>query len=212
MGSWKTGAALVCAIVMLIGCSAIGGETDSEQGTTGSGSTPEALPVTADQLMNAWIPSVCRHEAGHLVDGVLPVEDERKGSANIAGVGGGKRPAIVIGDVTGDGVDDGVADIVCNAGGVGWPSTLVFYTNGSEYLGSVHRSDIVDNPGRGPVDELTIEDGWISFSWYGPKTPSEPACCPTQYLKARLMYDGTELVVADIQLDRLKDRDELYGG
>ena len=170
---------------------------------------PVALPVSAEQLMNAWIPPVCGHEAGQLVDGVLPVADQLSGFAKIAGVdpwdGSPPDPAIVIGDVTGDGVDDGMIDIYCSAGGVPWPSVLVFYTNGGEYLGAAPRSEVVENPGRGPADELTIRDGRVNFSWYAPG-PNDGACCPTRFMRAQMVYDGGEFVVTNVQMDPSRDR------
>ncbi|WP_280332933.1 hypothetical protein [Nocardia wallacei] len=154
-----------------------------------------------EDLLTAPVPELCRHDAGRLVNGVLPLQNPQLGFVGIAQVseqdGGGYRTAI--GDVTGDGVDDGALATSCSAGGVAWPATVQVYTKGARYLGGVDLGDLTH--GREYVTQLAITGGRVEIRWLT-NGPDDGACCPTVPMAGRLRWNGDTMVVEDVREDR----------
>jgi hypothetical protein len=71
-------AVLMCALAST-GCS---GHTSSAGAPSASRTSTPA--VTLDDLLSAPVPELCRHEAGNLVNGKLPLPDPRQGYLAIA--------------------------------------------------------------------------------------------------------------------------------
>lgn len=157
--------------------------------------------VTLEDLLAAPVPELCRHEPGRLVNGVLPLQNPQHGFVGIAQKseqdGGGYW--VAFGDVTGDGVDDGVFATSCSAGGVPWPATVQVYTAGTRHLGGVDLSDLTH--GREYVQGLSISGGRVGIRWLT-NGPDDGACCPTVPMAGWLRWDGNTVVVEDVREER----------
>jgi hypothetical protein len=157
--------AVCVGLVVISGCS----------GGTKSGTTPA---VTEADLLAAPVPSLCKHDAGKLVDGKLP-PDGHLGDVRIATHADGQdagRPMMAFGDLTADGVDDGAFVTQCGAGGVPWPATIQAYTAGPSYLGGVDLSTLTH--GREVVKSIGVADQTLRVIWMT-NGPNDAQCCPT---------------------------------
>jgi hypothetical protein len=180
----------VAAIMTTAGCSS----------PTGSTAAQHNLPaaVTLDDLLSAPVPELCKHEPGNLVNGKLPDQDPRYGHVSVA-----KRPApsgdywVALGDLTGDGVDDGGLVTACSAGGVPWPATVQLYSAGPTRLGGVDLSDLTHG-GREVVTGLSIVDGVAHVAWVT-QGPGEPECCGTVEMAGDLRWDGSRVVTENVK-------------
>ena len=103
---------LVLAIQPAVSCGA--------RSSSGAASQQQSTkPVTLEDLMSAPVPGTCKHDAGDLVSGQLPLQDPHYGFVAIAHKSAtDDRPQVAFGDLTGDGVDDGAMVTACTAGGV----------------------------------------------------------------------------------------------
>lgn len=151
-----------------------------------------------DLMAGAPVPEMCGHNAGDLVLGHLPGQAPNTGDVYLSDT--------AFGDLTGDGVADAVADIECNAGGVGWPSTIAAYTRAADgsalLLGTISAADtaIVGPQGseRPGVLSVAIEDGSIVADVLA-NTEGDPACCGTLpvHLEMTAGMGGIDVVRAD---------------
>src|SRR3954451_14664239 len=169
-----TGAALLLAVGSA-GCSTSAGHSAATSSAAGSIAithpvpSPTATlttpatprPLIPTDLLNAPIPAYCRHAAGKLVNGTLPVKNTRAaadaGSATVLGVQNtgvqntgvqntkafGIQPVLT--DLNGDGADELAGVLRCSAGGVSWPDLILAYTagrTGPTLLGSLPMGDV----------------------------------------------------------------------
>jgi Bacterial regulatory helix-turn-helix protein, lysR family len=148
---------LVLAIQPVVSCDArcsSGGAASQQQSST--------KPVTLEDLMSAPVPGLCRHDAGELVNGKLPLQDPHYGYVAIAHKSApDDSPQVAFGDLTGDGVDDGAMVTRCSAGGVGWPATVQLYSAGPTRLGGIDLGNVTHG-GRESVTDLSISDGVVA--------------------------------------------------
>ncbi|WP_155981765.1 hypothetical protein [Nocardia sp. BMG111209] len=183
--------ALVCGALALASCA-----VSAEPAKTGANPVA-ANPVTLPDLLSAPVPGLCRHDPGTLVDGKLPVSDPGTGFVTVATkTWGGTDYEVAFGDVTGDGVDDGVLVTDCSAGGVAWPATVQVYTAGPKRLGGVDLGDVTH--GREVVTGLEISGGAVRIHWLT-NGPTEPACCPTVKMAAELTWNGDSTVLSNVR-------------
>lgn len=110
-----TGAAVLCSALGLLGA--------------GNATAANVEPAASfAQVRNAYIPGLCGHPAGSLVAG-----QRNFGYGDRPGLPpGGPRGEDRIGQISLHryGTADAAAVIRCNAGGVSWPDTVVFFRNG----------------------------------------------------------------------------------
>lgn len=185
-------AVLMCALAST-GC---GGHSSSEGASSASPSSTPA--VTLNDLLSAPVPELCKHDAGNLVNGKLPVQDLRQGFVVIAHKSAtDDSPMVAFGDLTGDGVDDGALVTSCNAGGVGWPATVQLYTAGKTRVGGVDLGDITHG-GRESVTDITISDGVAHVSWIT-TGPGEAECCGTVKMGGDLRVKGGNVVMENVR-------------
>lgn len=147
-----------------------------------------AAAVTAEDLEGAWVPALCGHPAGYLVDGALPEDDDPLN-------GGVWLGRTATGPLAEDGADWGVAQLFCNAGGVGWSDTVAFY----EPDGTLHRAfDLYDitHGGREIAARLTIADGQATVRVVGIAQDGDPACCGTRSAVLTFAWSAEQQQVA----------------
>ncbi len=135
--------------------------------------TPAPNAITVDQLRNATLPpEVCDGLIDHegprqLVDGMFS-SGEYGGGVNISrpwsGEGG---EGVVVGDLDGDGVDDGAIALTCFSGGSGTALGFHVFTAANGYLGPVD-FDLVDNEDgmwEHIYESIAIRDGSLHLGW-----------------------------------------------
>jgi len=171
-------------------------------GSSGSGAASQqqssAKPVTLEDLMSAPVPGLCRHNAGDLVNGQLPLQDPHNGYVAIAHKSAtDDSPRVAFGDLTGDGVDDGAMVTACTAGGVGWPATVQLYSEGPTRLGGIDLGDVTHG-GRETVTDLSISNGVVHVSWIT-QGPGEPACCGTVKMAGDLRVNGPGVDIENVR-------------
>ena len=155
-------------------------------------------PMTVDRLLTLRVPAVCDFRAAHYVNGVHPDSPGPYESiAEIVGAGGtaGLLPIQAkVGDVTGDGVDDGLMDVLCTPGGNNVHFNVFVYRSDRRLLG------------RLPVERYVHTDSWaISYpranisngtikttvrTW----RPSDSHCCPSIVTRLRFRWNGSRFV------------------
>ena len=182
---------VVLATLPAVSCSSSGSGAAAQQQSS-------TKPVTLEDLMSAPVPELCRHDAGDLVNGQLPLQDPHNGYVAIAhkSVTDGS-PQVAFGDLTGDGVDDGAMVTACSAGGVGWPATVQLYSAGPTRLGGIDLGDVTHG-GRETVTGLSISDGVVHVSWTT-QGPGEPACCGTVKMLGELRVKGTGVDIESVR-------------
>lgn len=156
--------------------------------------TPTLAPpqITAEQMGNAPVPSLCDHPAGRLSAGSLLAEKEGEGGAWITGYPEAGWQELAFRswrDEQGTPLAALVVD--CNQGGVGWPPHVVFYTSGPKVLGEVDVSDVVGD-GRQRVVALEPADGGVRLSLVNTYQDGEDGCCGTLSVVADFSWDGTK--------------------
>jgi hypothetical protein len=163
--------------------------TEKAEGKTGSGEN-KIIPV--EDLYSLWVPSLCDHQAGNLVNGQLP-EHLKSGYPNAAGglkLNQDHTPKGAYADINGDGKDEAVITYVCNKGGVGWPDNLLIYDNDLNYITQVEDWKYMGMPpARGHIQQLEWTDDTVTVTWraYG---EGETGAMATQELTGNLTLDG----------------------
>ena len=165
-------------------------------GTQEQARDPE--PMTVDRLLTLRVPAVCDFRAAHYVDGVHPDSPGPYFSiAEVVGAGdsAGFLPLQAkVGDVTGDGVDDGLMVVECTYGGNNVFFKLFVYRSDRRLLGRIPveryvHSDIwaISYP------KAKISDGTIRttvHSW----DADDAHCCPSIVTRLRFRWNGSRFV------------------
>lgn len=190
-------AAVWATLLVMPSAAGCGAHSNSSSGASASprSSTP---PVTSEDLMSAPVPILCKHEAGNLVNGRLPLQDGSLGFVAIAHKSAtDESPQAAFGDLTGDGVADAALVTACTAGGVAWPATVQLYTAGPTRLGGVDLGEITHG-GREFVTDVSISEGTTHVSWIT-QGLNEPACCGTVKMAGDLSVKGSEVVIENVR-------------
>ena len=185
----------VCVLLLSTGCMSVTGVPHPEQAGA-------VRAVSYIDLLAAPVPELCAHEPGRFANGVLPLQDPRRGIAQIAvapqGFPNQGEPQVAYGDLTGDGVPDAVMVAECTAGGVGWPPVVNLYTAGDVRLGSVDLGDLPGQGGRGPVRTVSIAGGRVHLTWSGYRD-ADAGCCPTLPMSGELVWNGTSVEATNVR-------------
>jgi hypothetical protein len=186
-------------------------DTTTTRPTTTSATTPALAPVTAEQLRQAPISSLCGHPAGRLQNGKLPGIADGAGFVELGG-----SPYAVdyspstpdetrmdFGDLDGDGVAEGVAIVSCSAGGNDFETQALAWSPGPRLIGPVPFEDGGANTGHWPsaASSVAIEDGVIHLRGVGWQE-SDCRACPSLSID-RLVTMATDGSFTTDRTDRL---------
>jgi len=173
---------LLCALFLLLltSCSGQTGEVGVHPSETPSAQRVPA--VTAKSLLKRTpVPAMCGHKAGVLINGSRPATDPGFGDASLL------KSTLTLGDLTGDGIDDGALVGYCTAGGVDWGAIIFAYTMSVHstpiLLGDVQTKDVtgsgIEAGGTRPtVKSLTYHDGHLEARMMT-QMKNDAACCGT---------------------------------
>lgn len=123
--------------------------TGQPSDVSSASATPSATPsrkpmLTANEMLNAPVPSLCDHPAGRLVKGKHPGIKSGSGVVEIDfGVGDWKTKRFASWRDS-KGEPRAAVVINCNAGGVSWSSRLVMYGPGPTVLGAIDVREVTN--------------------------------------------------------------------
>ncbi|MER0001208.1 hypothetical protein ABRP64_11260 [Corynebacterium sp. KPL4015] len=148
--------------------------------------------IPVEDLYSLWVPALCEHGAGTLVDGTLP-EHLKTGYPNAAAglkLNEDGTPKGAYADINGDGKDEGVITYVCDQGGVAWPDNLLIYDNDLNYITQVE--DWTRNgmePARRHINQLEWTNDTVTVTWRA-HGEGESGAVATHELTGNLTLDG----------------------
>ncbi|MEU4197098.1 hypothetical protein AB0E69_34715 [Kribbella sp. NPDC026611] len=153
--------------------------------------------VTTAGLLQAEAPEMCRHQAGRLVNGNLPIADPlHDGYASIRLNGADwitpLPPATT--DLNADGIKDTAVAFDCSAGGVTWPETIAIYGPGPTLVASIDLDKYVQTE-HSDVKALTVQGNRIAVHWISYEGAGFGQQAWHGYLK---LHDGS-LTVTDMK-------------
>lgn len=160
-------------------------------------------PLSALDLLSAPVPALCSFQPGRLVNGQLPEQPASAGQPPTLVTRSEDSAAndlVALGDLDNDGAGDAAAVVNCNAGGVGWPDNIVFWSGGAAgptVLGAYQMGDAVGDA-RSGTTKLTYTDGSVTVESLDSRE-GDAACCPTGSARVTLEWDGREVVATNIE-------------
>ncbi len=170
-----------------------------------SGAAP--APITESELLSAPVPASCRHAAGRLQNGSLPLAAGTGSMSLVRPKSAAERQKVLLlGDFTGDGAGDAAVVLRCNAGGVAWPDIIAFYgptasagqSAGIRLLGWGYVTDLGGDDGENAtVQSMVPKDGGVRASWLT-QQDGDPGCCATQTVSATLRPAGGSITVQNV--------------
>lgn len=174
------------------------GWADTKTASIVAAAIMRGLPaVSIETLLQAEAPAMCRHPAGRLVNGSLPVADPlANGYAGIR-LGGVEftrplPPATT--DLNADGIQDTAVAFDCSAGGVTWPEIIAIYGPGPTLIGSIDLDRYVQTE-HSDVMSFKIQGHRIAVQWISYEGAGFDEQAWHGYLK---LSDGT-VTVTDIK-------------
>lgn len=154
-----------------------------------TGPQPETAPMTLERLATRRIPGVCDFPAAVYVNSVHP--DSPGPDSSVAQVVRSK-----LGDLNGNGIDDGVIDVMCTYGGNGIVFNLFAYrANGGRFGERIPVERFAVNYGPFPpqYDRVQIVDNEIRtvvHTWRS----TDAHCCPSIVTRLHLRWNGRTFV------------------
>ncbi|CAN5489280.1 hypothetical protein BH09ACT12_BH09ACT12_13060 [soil metagenome] len=142
---------------------------------------PPADAVTNADLRSAWVPGLCGHSDGYLVDGELPDDgDTTDGRVWLA--------RSTTGALSTGKARWGVAVLSCTAGGVGTSDTIAFYRPDGSFAAAKSLYPITRG-GRETATKVAIKKRRAVVRVEGIGRPDEPACCATESAQVVLRWN-----------------------
>ena len=169
--------------------------------------TPSETPLpdlTAKDIQNAKIPSMCGFPAGKLKNGELPKDHPEYPNASHPQIA--DDSLVVAGDMTGDGLDEVAAVFYCDMGGVSWPGQIQLFEStkkGAAPLGKPYEIGKLTGGARAMPDKFTLKNGEIQIHGLN-MNGDDVAAAPTGEMKASIAWDGKRLYATkfdDLQTD-----------
>lgn len=172
-------------------------EDDDVAARSESPSEPAEVPagVALADLRSAPAPAMCGNPAGTMVDGQsMPVSSPGSGITGLlrsAYFAADDWSITAAGDLTGDGVAEGVAVLFCTSGTGAVESQAVVYRDGPSILSAI--------PLAGAVG-ARIHDGVLDVVALHP-SDGDPECCPSIVEARTFRFDGDRVIQVDHDLD-----------
>lgn len=160
------------------------------------GAARASEPMTVERLLTQRIPKACAFRAAVYVDGAHPDSPGPDFSfAEVVGAGNIDFPLQAhVGDFTGNGVADGVMDVICTYGGNNIVFNVFAYRSDGRSLGRVPVERYVPTTFWSPqYPEVSIRNGKIRIAvdtW----APGDSHCCPSISRFLRFRWDGLRFV------------------
>jgi hypothetical protein len=182
-------------VLAIVGLSACGGFAPS--GATVVPATPKAGLASSANLTEAVLKNA-KYELPdiktvQLVDGKL----ESKYGEGASQVNRGELTRMALGDLNGDGAQDGVVILSVNTGGSGVFVYMLVVVNQNGAPQQVAAELLGD---RVNVQNLVVKEGQIVLNALG-FAPGDPMCCPTQSVIRTYRLQGDKLqVVSEVKL------------
>jgi pimeloyl-ACP methyl ester carboxylesterase len=161
-------------------------------------------PLSAADLQSAPVPALCEFPAGKLVDGQLPGQPVSAGhppTLVTTALDGAGAELVALGDLDLNGRGDAAAVVNCNAGGVGWPDNIVFWSagpTGPTVLGAYQMGDAVGDARNGTTKLTYQSDGSVVVDSLDARE-FDFGCCVTGRARVTLKWDGQHVVATDVQ-------------
>lgn len=209
---WLTAAGIAISL-FCSGCSEADNSTPASESLTTQSPVP---PITLKDLANGYVTELCGGFSGFLVDGELDMSKQNAQAAAFTHLFSWLSPpaseafppgtpVVAIGDLTGDGVDDGVSVTSCGSGGnASFAHTIHFYSAGehvaSYNLYSVNTTavDPLIRASAAGMHEFYIRQGALHATWNA-SLFDDANCCPQAQVSAVFTLTGSDVVVSDIQ-------------
>ncbi|MBO3746108.1 hypothetical protein J5X84_08535 [Streptosporangiaceae bacterium NEAU-GS5] len=156
-------------------------------------------PLKIRDLLRAPVPASCRHKAGRLVAGHLPLRHPKGGAdpgfATVLRSHGSHflvKP--VLADLTHDGKSELSGVLLCSAGGVTWPELVMVYERGPKLLGFVNLGDVTKAE-HSDVTSMSAKHGDLRLTW-----KSYDGCCfQVHKHSATVHWTGSKLVMRNVK-------------
>ena len=155
-------------------------------------------PMTVERLMSLKVPRVCDFRGAVYVDGVHPDSPGPWGSfAEVVGAGNsaGRFPLQAhVGDLTGNGVADGLMVTMCTYGTNNVFFNAFVYRSDGHRIGRIPVEQFVPSVGYPPLyPQARIRNGTIrmTVATFG---PNDAHCCPSITTNLRLRWNGLRFV------------------
>ncbi len=192
--------AVAIAVTGSVSCS---GKQHPAGATTRPPSTSEAS-ASWDVIKDAAIPSTCEHPATTLVDGVDETLTAEQGHFQLLQSLPDGSPGFV-GGLPSDAGPLTAVIFNCDAGGVGWPDQVMFFTADGRYLTHADLYEAIDwestgleGPGRNGVTSIALKGNSLyihTLAYVG----SEPACCPRAQAELRMRIQDGKATVTSVK-------------
>ena len=158
----------------------------------------DSEPMTVDRLLTLRVPAVCDFRAAHYVNGVHPDSPGPYDSfAEVVGAGYSADYFPIqahVGDLTGDGVSDGLMVVECTYGGNGVVFNIFVYRSDRRLLGRIPVERYVHTDSYAPqYPKAKIINGTIRttvHSW----DADDAHCCPSIVTRLRFRWNGSRFV------------------
>lgn len=151
--------------------------------------------ITANEMLNARVPSLCMNKPGRLVNGRLPKSLLTHYNAfaeiqDLDGYGGVDwRKSSFVSWMGTDNKAYAALIVACNAGGVSWAPEIVLYASGPRLLGGLNAGSVV--AGRQHAERLRAVNGGIRIDLPHSFQSDDAACCGTADAVADFWWTGS---------------------
>jgi len=188
------------AVVLLTTFIAVGavGTSQATVGRQRDGAPEGAVPMTVRRLKNRPVPVVCDFRAARYVNGVHP-DSPRPDYAEAFFVGAGGSAGdfnlqAKVGDLTGDGVADGVIVTLCSYGGTRYYYNAFAYRSDGTRMGRLPVESYIASVGfepTYPTVSITNREARLRVNAY---RRGDAHCCPSITTNLRLRWNGSRFV------------------
>lgn len=172
-----------------------------------------AAPKAPDweSIKGASIPSECSNPPTTLVDGKNVTLAPNEGIFELLQVLENSEPGLVQGVPSDDAGPLTAVVVRCNAGGTGWPDSVIFFSAGGKHYGTSYLYGVSEGepnwedldlrgPGRDGVRRIRLKDGELEVLTLA-ENETDASCCPSTAAIVRLRATGGKILITSIVED-----------